>query len=392
MNVLEHEGKKIFQKYGIPVPRGKVVTTPSAAKEAATVLAGEVVLKAQVTAGGRGKAGGIRFAKTPPEAEKEAMSLLGRRIKEIEVKSLLVEERLRGEKEFYAGITIDDRLGKPVLLCTPEGGMDVEAVSQRSSQNLFRFPFHPVQGAFPYQVRSFAYRHFADKKTASHLVPILESLIRMFLEKDLTLVEVNPLILTQKGGFVAADAKIVVDDNALFRQPEMRPLEEDSYDHPIEREASKRGFYYVDLDGDIGVLTHGAGIGMFTVDMIRKKGGKPANFLDIKGQDRAKVREQAGTMEKRMRTELEIVYSNPKIKAVLFNTFAGIGRCDEVAKGIRKYVEEHALPVPLVVRLAGTNAREGFEILRGLPVIVAESLEEAVEAAIKVGGPHGSIG
>jgi succinyl-CoA synthetase beta subunit len=390
MNLLEHEGKKIFQKYGIPIPQGTVATTPQAARDATAELSGEVVLKAQLAAGGRGKAGGIRFAKSPAEAEKEAINLLGRHIKGIEVKTLLVERRLEGQKEFYAGITIDDRLGKPVILCTSHGGMEVEELSRTSE--LFRFPFHPSHGAFGYQVRSFAYRHFSDKNIASRLVPVLESLIRMFIEKDLTLVEINPLILTLEEGFVAADAKVVVDDNALFRQPEMRTLEEESYEDPLEREASRRGFYYVHLDGDIGVLTHGAGIGMFTVDMIRKKGGKPANFLDIKGQDRAKVREQAGLMEKRMRVELEIVYSNPAIKAVLFNTFAGIGRCDEVAKGIRKYVEENPLRVPLVVRLAGTNAREGFEILKGLPVILAESLGEAVEAAMKAGGQNGNIG
>jgi len=388
MNLLEHEGKKFFQKYGIPIPQGRVVTNPQAAKEVAMMLSCEVVLKAQVSAGGRGKAGGIRFAKTPLAAEKEAMSLLGQRIKGIEAKSLLVEQSLPGEKEFYAGITIDDRLGKPVLLCTPEGGMDVEELSQQSSKDLFRFPFHPVLGAFPYQTRAFAYQNFLNKKIAYQLIPILESLIQMFIEKDLTLVEINPLLLTPEGGFVAADAKIVVDDNALFRQPEMRPLEEDSYEDSIEREASKRGFSYVRLDGDIGVVTHGAGIGMFTVDMIRKKGGSAANFLDIKGHDRGKNREQ----EKRTKNELEIVYSNPNLKAVLFNTFAGIGRCDEVAKGIRKYVEANELPVPLVVRLAGTNAQEGFEILKGLPLILAESLEEAVEAAIKAGGQHGNPG
>jgi succinyl-CoA synthetase beta subunit len=193
-------------------------------------------------------------------------------------------------------------------------------------------------------------------------------------------VEINPLVLTKEGALVAADSKIVVDDNALFRQPEMRVLEEDSSDDPIEREASKRGFCYVRLDGRIGIVTHGAGIGMLTIDMIRKKGGSPANFLDIKGHDRAKNREQ----ERRVKNELDIVFSNPQIKAVLFNTFAGIGRCDEIARGIRKYVEEHNLPVPMVVRFAGTNAKEGYEILTGLPLILVQSFEKAVEAVVEL--------
>lgn len=352
MNLLEYESKRIFQDYGIPVPMGRVAHSPEEAGEIAEEL-GEVVLKAQVEAGGRGKAGGIKFASSPEEAVRIAGELLASEIRGLRVEKLLVEEKLPIEKEFYAGITIDRARGRAVFMVSREGGVDIEEIAQKSPEKILTLEIHPFRGLYPYHARELAAFLGLNGEQFKQASRVLLSLYKLFKEKDATLAEINPLVVAN-GRIYAADAKIVVDEDAWFRQDFSR-----GKDLP-----------YVELSGNIGCIVNGAGLAMATMDTIKHLGGEPANFLDIGGGAGSDVMEKA----------LKRVASHPNVRVILINILGGITRCDEIAMGIVEASSE--IDKPLIVRLRGTREREGVEILRKAGYAVERDMIKACELAI----------
>ncbi len=363
MKLYEYAAKEIFSGYGIPVPKGKIVTNAYEAREI-TAKSGEVVIKAQVLAGGRGKAGGIVKVSNPVEATRNAQRILGMPIKGLPVKKLLVEEYKKPEKEMYIGITIDRTAKCPVIMASPEGGIDIEEVARNFPQKIMRMRINPLAGLHDYQARMLAYS--LDKKNASAIAEVIKKLCRVFTDYDCTLAEINPLAETGDGIF-ALDAKMVVDDSALFRQ-DFKEEETGS----LEELAKKNGMSYVGLEGDIGCIVNGAGLAMATLDMITYYGGKPANFMDVR----------AGASAQQVKTALEMVSSNRNVKAIIINIFGGITRCDEVARGIVEVMPE--IKLPLVIRLTGTNEDEGRSMLEKYGIILALSTEEAAAAVVKL--------
>ncbi len=364
MKLYEHAAKEIFSRYKIPVPGGNVVTSASDAEEAAKRL-GNVVIKAQVLAGGRGKAGGIAKASNPEEAGSAAQRILGMEIKGLIVKKILVEEDKKPQKEMYLGITIDRAARCPVVIVSPEGGVDIEEVAKMTPEKVFKLHINPLTGIHDYQARNLAYS--LDKKNSSVIADAIKKLYRVFDDYDCILAEINPLALTANG-VSALDAKMVIDDNALFRQ-DFKEEETGS----LEEIAKKKGMSYVALDGDIGCIVNGAGLGMATLDIVKFYGGKPANFMDIR----------AGASAEQVKAALEIVYSNKNVKAIVINIFGGLTRCDEVASGIIAMLPE--IKVPLVIRLTGTNEEEGQKMLGKHGLTLASSTEEAAKAVVKLG-------
>lgn len=363
MKLYEYAAKEIFSGYGIPVPKGKIVTNADEAREI-TAKSGEVVIKAQVLAGGRGKAGGIVKVSNPEDADRNAQRILGMSIKGLPVKKLLVEEYKKPEKEMYLGITIDRTAKCPIIMASPEGGIDIEETARSSPEKIVRVHINPLAGLHDYQARMLAYS--LDKKNASAIADVIKKLYRVFIEHDCTLAEINPLAETGDGIF-ALDAKMVIDDSALFRQDSK---EEET--GSLEELAKKNGMSYVGLDGDIGCIVNGAGLAMATLDMITYYGGKPANFMDVR----------AGASAQQVKTALEMVSSNRNVKAIIINIFGGITRCDEVARGIVEVMPE--IKLPLVIRLTGTNEDEGRSMLEKYGIILALSTEEAAAAVVKL--------
>jgi len=365
MMLYEHSAKEIFSRYEIPVPRSSLITDAAVAEEIAGKI-GKVVLKAQVTSGGRGKAGGILTAANPQEAVQNARSILGMSIKGLRVKKLLVEEYIRPEKEMYLGITIDRKKRCPIIIVSPEGGMDIEEVAGTSPEKIKRMHIHPLTGLHDYQARGLA--SFLDIGAQAQISGIIRKLYMVFTDHDCTLAEINPLALT-KNGFVALDAKMVIDDNAMFRQ-EFREEEEDS----LSGIARKNGMSYVSLDGDIGCIVNGAGLAMATLDMINHYGGEAANFMDVR----------AGANKEQVKVALQLVSSNIKVRAILINIFGGITKCDEVARGII----DSEVKVPMVIRLTGTNEKEGRKMLEERGMILASTSEEAAREVVALGHSH----
>ncbi len=352
MNLLEYESKRIFQEYGIPIPKGKIAGSPEEAGEIAENL-GEVVLKAQVQVGGRGKAGGIKFVSSPEEAVRVAEELLDMQIKGFKVEKLLVEEKLKIEKEFYAGITVDRAKGKAVFMVSREGGVDIEEIAKKSPEKILTLKIHTLRDFYPYHARELASFLGLSGENFKQASKVLLSLYKLFKEKDATLAEINPLVIAN-GRIYAADAKIVVDEDAWFRQ-----------------DFSKgKDLPYVELSGNIGCIVNGAGLAMATMDTIKHLGGEPANFLDIGGGAGSDVMEKA----------LKRVASHPNVRVILINILGGITRCDEIAKGIVEASSE--IEKPLVVRLRGTKEKEGVEILRKAGYAVERDMIKACEIAI----------
>ncbi len=364
MMLYEHAAKEIFSRYGIPVPRSSLITDAAGAEDIAEKM-GKVVLKAQVASGGRGKAGGILIAENPEEAVQNARRILGMSIKGLKVKKLLVEEFIKPEKEMYLGITIDRKARRPIIMVSPEGGMDIEEVAGKSPEMIKRMHIHPLAGLHDYQARGLA--SFLDKGAEVQISEIIQKLYRIFTEHDCTLNEINPLILTDKGP-VALDAKMVIDDNALFRQEHVEE-EDDS----LSGLARKNGMSFVGLEGDIGCIVNGAGLAMATLDMIKHYGGEPANFMDVR----------AGANEKQIRKALQIVSSNRKVKVIIVNIFGGLTKCDEVARAIIDISIK--IEIPLVIRLAGTNEVLGRTMLEESGIVLASSTEEAAKEAVMLG-------
>jgi len=373
MKLHEYQAKEIMRRYGIRTPRGEVASTAHEAGEIAARLGCVVAVKAQVRVGGRGKAGGIAVAGTPDEARIQAARILGMNIKGLAVTKVLVEEAVRAEKEYYAGITVDRARRAIVVMASSEGGVDIVEVAARAPEKIARVWVSPRAGFEPWEARSLAIAAGFDRKAVSHAGAYLAALFRLFVREDASLAEINPLMVSEDGNVVAADAKITIDDNALFRHPEYQALAEDESDDPLEREAHRRGLTYVKVDGNIGVIGNGAGLVMATLDAISAEGGRAANFLDIGGGARADV----------VKNALELILMDSRVKSILINVFGGITRCDEVASGLLAAAESVGVRVPMVVRLVGTREEEGRALLRGTPMMIAvEDMADAAKRAV----------
>ena len=382
MKIHEHQARDLFRSFGIPMPEGRLASTPEEAMEAALALGGTVVVKAQVHAGGRGKAGGVKLAASPAEAREKARAILGMDIKGSTVRKVLLVPAVDIAREIYLGVTVDRASQRAVIMACAEGGVEIEEVARTAPEKILRMPVDPLLGLTDGQARELAFRLFQDGKQARACAGILKSLYRCFVEKDCSLAEINPLVLTKAGEVIAIDAKVNFDDNALDRHPDFEALRDMSEEDSNEIKAKKAGLSYVALDGDIGCLVNGAGLAMATLDVVKLHGGHPANFLDVGGS----------SDPRKVVTALEIIPSNPRVKAILFNIFGGITRCDDVAKGLLTALSRMSISLPIVVRLTGTNEAEARELLKGTRLITAETMDEAVEKAVAAARGGSMIG
>lgn len=376
MKTLEFEGKQVFRRYGLPVPRGIPAASPEEARAAAQEIGGEVVVKAQVHIGGRGKAGGIKFASDPDTAAARAEEILGMDIRGFTVERVYIEEKMDIRDEYYIGITTDrwDRL--PVMIISSEGGMDVETVAREKPDRIAKFNIDPLWGLHPYQVREAALSTGISGPQAEEVAALADILYDLFIKEDATLVEINPAIVLPDGQVICGDSKLVYDDNAAFRHPEWSSTLLPDIHDPIEKEARAQGISFVRLEGDIAVIGNGAGLVMSTLDTLSLEGGSAANFLDIGG----------GALEAKTEAALKLAFGIPGIKAVLINIFGGITRGDEVARGIVDVIRQLSLDIPVVVRLVGLNEEEGRQILRdsGLNIHIHETMREATVQAVRL--------
>jgi succinyl-CoA synthetase beta subunit len=376
MKLFEYEAKNILAKYGIPTPNGELATNASQACEVATKLKPPFVVKAQVLVAGRGKAGGILFCNSIQEVEKGTQKLLNMRIKGIQVRKVWIEEKVQIKKELYFGITTDRFNQSYVAIASAVGGMEIEEIAAKAPEKIIKFPINPQRGFHSFHARQIARKMGYGGSQLSELGRIFEGLYCVGMDYDAELIEMNPLVETTEGKFVAADARIIIDDNALFRHQEYkkRLLEGESELSPQEIEAVKNDLAYVKLNGDIGVIGNGAGLVMATLDTIQYYGGKPANFLDVGG----------GAPAEKIATALRIVLSDAKVKALFINILGGITRCDEVARGILEAKEKIDAAKPMVIRLVGTNEEEGKRILTEAGIHVLESMEEAAQRVVEI--------
>jgi succinyl-CoA synthetase beta subunit len=372
MRLHEYQTKTIFRKYEIPTPRGKVATNAGEAKLLAEEIGGPVVVKAQVLVSGRGKAGGIRLAKSPKEAEELTSLILGREIKGFPVNKVLIEEAVIFTQEVYIAITLDREAGLPILITSGSGGMDIEEVALRSPEKILKLHLNPLLGIQDFHARLVAVNMDLPHPFWRQFAQILSETWKAFREHDAILVEINPLVLTSDNRMIALDGKMVIDDNALFRQVELAEYRWIEMENSIDTEARKFGLSYIPFSGTVGCMVNGAGLAMASMDLIKNFGGEPANFLDIGG----------GASAEKVGAALRIILSDVHVKSILINIFGGITRCDEVARGIVSAMHLIDTQVPIVVRLAGTNAKEGMQILASQNLVLAESLSEAARLAV----------
>ncbi|MFH2012059.1 MAG: ADP-forming succinate--CoA ligase subunit beta [Pseudomonadota bacterium] len=383
MKIHEYQAKKIFVEYGIPVPNGDVADTPEEVRDIASRIGEKVVIKAQIHAGGRGKGGGVKTADSPEEAEKVAREIIGMNLvthqtgpEGKKVKRVLVEEALDVEKELYLGIVIDRSRDQeqPVIMASEAGGIDIEEVAAKSPEKIIKVGANPIGSYSSFQGRKVAYGMGMDKSIVSKVSKMIEMLYRIFMEKDATLIEINPFVLTKGGDLLALDAKINFDDDGLCRHPEIKELRDLDEEEPLEIKASNTGVNYIKLDGNVGCMVNGAGLAMATMDLIKLAGGEPANFLDVGGGADAEKIEKA----------FRILTSDKNVKAILVNIFGGILRCDRVASGVIEAASKMNLTLPMVVRLQGTNVKEGRKLLEEskLKFEVAEGLFEAAQKVV----------
>jgi len=372
MKLHEYQSKQIFSRYGIPIPKGRVTTTAEEARNIATELGGRVVIKSQVLVGGRGKAGGIRVAKDPHDAEEIATHILAMEIKGLPVRKVLVDEAANISKEIYLGITNDRAARKPVMMASSAGGVEIEEVAKTTPENIIKEHIDPLLGLKDYQARDIAIGIDLPKQHWKIFNQIANGLWHAFQDCDATLAEINPLVITEDNRLIALDGKMLLDDNALFRHPDLSELRDLDGEASSEIEARKYGLSFIKLDGNIGCMVNGAGLAMTTMDIIKLFGGEPANFLDIGG----------GAGSDKVAAAMKIILTDPKVKTVLFNIFGGITRCDEVARGILVAIEEVKPKVPMVVRLVGTNAEEGRKLLSDANMITADTLADAAQKAV----------
>jgi len=380
MKLYEYEAKNILAEYGIPTPRGGLATNASEAREIAAKLKPPLVVKAQVLVAGRGKAGGILFADSIAEVERTVEKILKMQIKGIPVKKVWIEEKTQTKRELYFGITTDRFNQSYVAIASAVGGMEIEEIAEKAPEKIIKFLINPQHGFHSFHARQIARKMGYAGSQLSEIGRIFEGLYRVAMDYDAELIEMNPLVETVDGKFVAVDARIIIDDNALFRHQEYRKrlLEGEGELTQQEQEAVKNDLAYVKLDGNIGVIGNGAGLVMATLDTIQYFGGKPANFLDVGG----------GAPAEKIATALQIVLSNPKVKALFINILGGITRCDEVARGILEAKAKVEVKKPMVIRLVGTNEEEGKQILTKAGIHVLESMEEAAQRVIDV-SKHG---
>lgn len=372
MKIHEYQAKEIFASYGVPIPQGRVASTPDEAAAIAEEIGKPVVVKAQVHAGGRGKAGGIKLAQTPDEAREMASQILGMEIKELKVEQVLVEVAADIKEEYYLGITTDRAARRNIVMVSAAGGMDIEEVAAATPEKIAKLHLDPAIGLQDFQIRQLAYNAKLPPVAAKGIDSFLKALYKVYADYDCTLAEINPLILTGDGELIAADAKFDMDDNALFRHKEMAKYQEAQLEDPIEAEAHKRGLTYVRLEGDIGIIGNGAGLVMTTLDVVEREGGKPANFLDIGGGAQAEV----------VRTAVDTVLLDKNVKGIFFNIFGGITRGDEVAKGLLEAMSTLDIKVPIVVRLTGTRAAEGLALLEGSSLTPAATMQEGAQKIV----------
>jgi len=374
MKIHEYQAKEIFRKFGIPVPPGEMAETPEQAKEIAQKIGKPVMIKAQVHVGGRGKAGGIKSAQNAEEAYEKAKNILGMDIKGLKVKKVLVTESKEIASEAYIGIIVDRKTKKPVIMVSPAGGIDIEEVAKNTPEKIFKLEVDPLLGLQAYQARNLAFKLYANPKTSNQAIPVIMKLYWAFWDEDCSLAEINPFITTPEGEVWALDAKINIDDNGLERHPEIEAMRDLDSEEQGENEARKMGLSFVKLDGNIGCVVNGAGLAMATMDLVKHFGADPANFLDIGG---------SSNPEKVM-TAMRIITRDRNVKAILFNIFGGITRCDDVANGIVAALKEFKPKVPIVVRLTGTNEDKAREILKQVGLSATSSMEEVVRKAIEL--------
>jgi len=374
MKLHEYQSKFVFSKYGIPIPRGRVANSAHEARQIAEELGGRVVIKSQVLVGGRGKAGGIRLAKSPKEAEDLATLLLGMDIKGLAVQKILVDEAVGIAKEIYLGITNDRAARRPVMMASSAGGVDIEEVAAQTPEKIIKIHIDPLLGLREYQARDMAVSMDLPRQFWRAFGEITNGLWQAYQENDATLAEINPLVITSDQRLVALDGKMVLDDNALFRHSDLNEMRDLGAEDPLEVEARKYALSYINLDGNVGCMVNGAGLAMATMDIIKLCGGEPANFLDIGG----------GASAEKVAAALRIILADPKVKAVLFNIFGGITRCDEVARGVLSALSEVKTNVPMVARLVGTNSEEGLRLLANANMVTAETLYDAASKAVAI--------
>ncbi|MBL8148621.1 MAG: ADP-forming succinate--CoA ligase subunit beta [Blastocatellia bacterium] len=381
MKIHEYQAKELLSKYGVKVPRGKKVDSVKEAREVAESLGLPVVVKAQIHAGGRGKGGGVKLARTLEDAEEVAGKILGMQLvthqtgpEGKEVKCLLIEEGLNIKQEFYLGIVIDRATSMPVFMASAAGGMDIEEVAAKDPDAIIKEYIDLSVGFQPFQARKIAFALGLPPETISKAVAFMRSLFKAFVELDASLMEINPFLLTQEGELYALDAKVNFDDNALFRHKDYALLRDLNEEEPLEIEASKHDLNYIKLDGTIGCMVNGAGLAMATMDIIKLAGAEPANFLDVGG----------GASQERVENAFRILLADPKVKAVLINIFGGIVRCDMVASGVVEAARKIGVTIPMVVRLEGTNVEKGKEVLAnsGLNFLSADGMKDAAEKVV----------
>jgi succinyl-CoA synthetase beta subunit len=374
MKLHEYQSKQIFARFGVPIPKGHVASTASEARQVSEELGGRVVIKSQVLVGGRGKAGGIRLAKTPKEAEEVATQILAMELKGLPVRKVLVDEAVSIAKEIYLGITNDRALRKPVFMASAAGGVDIEEIAQRSPEKIIKIHIDPLLGLRDYQARDIAASIDLPREHWRTFMDIGRGLWRAYVDSDATLAEINPLVITADNRLMALDGKMIIDDNALFRHPDLADMRDLDVEAAAEIEARKYGLSYIKLDGQIGCMVNGAGLAMATMDIIKLSGGEPANFLDVGG----------GASADKVAVAFRIILTDPNVRAVLINIFGGITRGDEVARGILAAMKEVKPKIPMVIRLVGTNAEEGKRLLADAKMITADTLVEAAQKAVNV--------
>ncbi|MGA8203135.1 MAG: ADP-forming succinate--CoA ligase subunit beta [Woeseiaceae bacterium] len=382
MNLHEYQAKRLFADYGIPVPHGLPADTPDAAVGAARELGGDLwVVKAQVHAGGRGKAGGVKLARSTGEVGQLAQAMLGKRLVThqsgpdgLPVNLVYVEQGSDIARELYLSMLVDRQVSRVAFIASAAGGMDIETVAAKTPEKIFTVAVAPDAGLLDFQARRLGFGLGLDKGQMGQFADLIRRMYRLFVERDASLVEVNPLIVTGAGDIVALDAKINIDGSALFRHPDLAALRDPTQEDPMEREAAKHDLNYVSLDGNIACMVNGAGLAMATMDLIKLQGGEPANFLDVGG----------GATKERVTEAFKLVLSNKNVAAILVNIFGGIVRCDLIAEGIIDAVREVGVTVPVVVRLEGTNVKKGRELLSGsgLDIIAADDLTDAANKAV----------
>jgi succinyl-CoA synthetase beta subunit len=386
MKIHEYQAKAILARHGVPVPRGEVAFNATEAGEIARRLASSlVVVKAQIHAGGRGKGGGVKLAKSPDEAEAIAKQMIGMTLVTHQtgpegrvVSRVLIEEGLKMERELYLSLVLDRASCKPVVMASAAGGMDIEEVAARTPEQIHRVYVEPGVGLVPFEARQLGFAIGLSAPQVGRFVKLLASLYQTFVATDASLVEINPLVVTAAGDLLALDAKMNFDDNAMYRHQDIRDLRDLEEEDALEIEASKFSLNYIHLDGNIGCMVNGAGLAMATMDIIKLAGGEPANFLDVGG----------GANEEQIRNAFKILMSDKNVKAVLINIFGGILRCDVLAMGVIAAVKELGVPVPIVIRMEGTNVEEGKRLLRdsGMNFTTADAMDEAASKVVQLAG------